>query len=691
MSLWPLVRKIVQTRSLLPLRSTAQRFARLAWILPAAIVTAISGLIAYALLPLASISVSRSIASGATIASCASGAPQANVKTDLATTLWQTFLAHLKHVDTAVYVALFGPVVFFGLLFLAIRLQLGLLGRALPEVRREWLARLGAWAALVSIAWISSIAIAGLGPEVFKWLFCGSTLRTVSALAGAALLHAVTLKSGSSSKSDGQPKSDALFGYSAIDLVGIIGAPICILLLLIITSGLFVNLLDWAHLIDGALSPVVPFFVQHTPAPFQRFIEIVYPISQKLPSSLSRIVVNDRVWLLASIASILLLFGWRVDVNEFSMAGFYRNRLARCYLGGNNPDRQPDPFLGFDDHEVGANTSLRLTSLRPTRFGGAWSDDVGLPYDGPFPIFCTTINLNFGQDLAWQQRKGASFAFTPLYSGYHVSWTSSKGTDPSTSYNAYVRTKDYAYRNGGISLSTAAAISGAALSPNMGYSSQPALAFLMTLFNVRLGWWIANPRRRSVRSARRNRPTPLFGLRYLLSELFGMASDTTNYVCLCDGGRFENMGIYELVRRRVRYILVCDAEQDSTTCFEGIGNAIAKCRTDFGVEIELDLTKLIPDPKTNFAQAHFIEGKIIYPMPPGACLQTEDYEGKIVYLKTSICGDESGDVLHHVRTSPAFPQDSTLNQWFNESLFESYRKLGQIIGQQAAKVVATWP
>ncbi len=38
-------------------------------------------------------------------------------------------------------------------------------------------------------------------------------------------------------------------------------------------------------------------------------------------------------------------------------------------------------------------------------------------YDGPFPIFCTTLNLTTGDDLATQERKGTSFAFTPLFSG----------------------------------------------------------------------------------------------------------------------------------------------------------------------------------------------------------------------------------------------------------------------------------
>jgi hypothetical protein len=230
-------------------------------------------------------------------------------------------------------------------------------------------------------------------------------------------------------------------------------------------------------------------------------------------------------------------------------------------------------------------------------------------------------------------------------------------------------------------LSTAAAISGAALSPNMGFSSQPALAFLMTLFNVRLGWWIANPRRPNVRSSRTGRPTPHFGLKYLLSELFGYSNDTSNYVYLCDGGRFENMGVYELVRRRCSLIVVCDAEQDGQCVFQGIGGAIAKARTDFGAEIDLDLSGLIPDSISGYARAHYAVGTIRYPAPPGVL---GVYKGTIVYLKASLTGDEPGDILHHKLTNREFPNDSTLNQWFTESQFESYRRLGQHIGAAAA-------
>ena len=36
---------------------------------------------------------------------------------------------------------------------------------------------------------------------------------------------------------------------------------------------------------------------------------------------------------------------------------------------------------------------------------------------------------------------------------------------------------------------------GAAVSPNMGYHSSPVIGFLLMLFNIRLGWWLGNPKR----------------------------------------------------------------------------------------------------------------------------------------------------------------------------------------------------
>ena len=104
---------------------------------------------------------------------------------------------------------------------------------------------------------------------------------------------------------------------------------------------------------------------------------------------------------------------------------------------------------------------------------------------------------------------------------------------------------------GGPDLSTVMAISGAAANPNQGAHSSPATAFLMTVFNARLGWWIGNPRGQDWQHS-----DPRSGLAYLIYDLLGRTSTAQDFVCLSDGGHFDNMGLYELIRRRVRLIVL---------------------------------------------------------------------------------------------------------------------------------------
>jgi hypothetical protein len=130
-----------------------------------------------------------------------------------------------------------------------------------------------------------------------------------------------------------------------------------------------------------------------------------------------------------------------------------------------------------------------------------------------------------------------------------------------------------------------------------------------------------------------------------------------------------------------------------------MGGAITKCRADFGAEIDLDLRPLRIDPETGYSKAHCVVGTIQYPPPPEdwkedggqaetacPCLDGADddlYSGVIVYMKTSLAGDEPADLLAHQLQHPVFPQNSTTNQWFTETLFEAYRRLGHHVAMTA--------
>lgn len=210
-------------------------------------------------------------------------------------------------------------------------------------------------------------------------------------------------------------------------------------------------------------------------------------------------------------------------------------------------------------------------------------------------------------------------------------------------------------------------ISGAAASPNMGFYSSTPVAFLMTVFNVRLGQWLGNPRHR--RTSRR--ATPYLGLWCLVNELLAGTDDKAAYVYLSDGGHFENMGMYELVKRRCGLIIVCDAEADDQYRFGGLGNAIRKCRIDLGIDVVLDVTDIKPAKKGKPSKKHYAVGQIHYEN-----VDLKAPTGTIIYFKASLTGDEPADVKNYAKTHDTFPHESAADQWFSESQFESYRVLG---------------
>jgi hypothetical protein len=189
---------------------------------------------------------------------------------------------------------------------------------------------------------------------------------------------------------------------------------------------------------------------------------------------------------------------------------------------------------------------------------------------------------------------------------------------------------------------------------------------LLTLFNVRLGGWARNPR-----YGRPGNYGPFWGLFYLLTELFGRTNSRSSYVYLSDGGHFENLGIYELVRRRCRCIVVSDAEQDGDYTFDGLGSAVRKCYSDLGIPITIDLKDLRPAGADKVARRHWAVGTIHYDAVHPAA-----NPGVLVYFKASLTGDEPADVQTYAREHPPFPHQTTADQFFTESQFESYRALG---------------
>jgi hypothetical protein len=232
-----------------------------------------------------------------------------------------------------------------------------------------------------------------------------------------------------------------------------------------------------------------------------------------------------------------------------------------------------------------------------------------------------------------------------------------------------------------VNLGTAIAVSGAAVSPNMGYHSSPAITALLTVFNVRLGAWFGNPKKTT-----RKESNPAASAKLLLSELAGVTDAESNYVYVSDGGHFENMGVYELIRRRCRFIVAIDAGADPKF-HENVGRVVRQVRIDFGISLEVDLSSATPG-LNGLCRSHVVVGRIhygdVHKVPKSAGkrnLEDPDFsyeqnDGIILWVKNSLTGDEPGDLVNYAAMHPTFPYDSTLNQFFTESQFESYRALG---------------
>jgi hypothetical protein len=311
------------------------------------------------------------------------------------------------------------------------------------------------------------------------------------------------------------------------------------------------------------------------------------------------------------------------------------------------------------------------------------------------PVVNVALNLVGGSRLAWQERKAESFVFTPIACG-----SPALREDPLTGQGQgrYIPSQFYAgdesdsaLSGNGVSLATAIAISGAAASPSMGYHSSPATAFLMTLFNVRLGAWLPNPgwqpsdSPRDAPNGSEQKMLPLDvmmnsgprnALYPLLREMLGRTDDTKDSVYLSDGGHFENLGLYEMVRRRCRYIVVSDAGCDPQAGFEDLGGAIRKVRIDLGVNIDVDTVRIVARQKWDEKTSTFFAlGTIHYP----------EGKGHLLYLKPGCPAKIPTDVRAYSLKSEGFPHESTADQWFSESQFESYRKLGETLAGRLGK------
>ncbi|MBI2422416.1 MAG: hypothetical protein HYV27_06270 [Candidatus Hydrogenedentes bacterium] len=325
-----------------------------------------------------------------------------------------------------------------------------------------------------------------------------------------------------------------------------------------------------------------------------------------------------------------------ININRNSLHQLYRDRLSEAFLqqhrGGDSP-------VHCD--------SIRLSTLNYRR------------PQAPFHLINTTINLFRAKpDDAQRGRRADRFTLSSLHAG--------------SNRTGYCSIIDMEKAEPNLDLGTAMAISGAAVSPVRGTASSPLEAFTETMINARLDYWLPAPNALPLPPWLRVSVGPI----YLFFQLFNF---TTNFrllhrVNLSDGGHLENLGLVELLRRRCRYIIAVDAECDPDHEFDGLTKALRYAMTDVGARIELDATPL-RKLENGHCSGHALHARIIY-AEADADRAIKEESGELIYIKASLTGDEAEYVRAYKKEHPAFPHETTADQFFDEEQFEAYRALG---------------
>jgi len=415
------------------------------------------------------------------------------------------------------------------------------------------------------------------------------------------------------------------------------------------------------------------------------------------------------------LAAVFLVFTIFANLNYLSIHRYYRDRLMETFM----PDL-PDA-INVNGPVPGAPKSADSTPLYELL------REVGEPGQlGPYPIINANIVLVSSDIPKFRARGGDNFILTPKFCGSNAT--------------GWCETKHSPFED--MTPPTAVAISGAAVHSNAGSGGEgatrkPWLSFLMGFFNIRLGYWASNPTPDGVRLQRvatiLNRPLQmlpfqkgqnklLYVLRLIGHALFVILRWPLNYfillvqfllsllvrssgnrpsafypgllelylrkhldensrlVQLSDGGHFENLGLYELIRRRLKLIIVCDGTADAKYAFDDLANAMEKIRADFGALIDFDCKDMhLLTPKADgapnataeaqvcFAQQGYLIGNITY---------FNREKGTLIYLTTTLFEAISADIYAYRKTHAEFPDQPTADQFFDEKQFEAYRELG---------------
>ena len=325
---------------------------------------------------------------------------------------------------------------------------------------------------------------------------------------------------------------------------------------------------------------------------------------------------------LACFAVLLALLAMLLNVNLTGLHRLYRDQLARTFIQTDSTSGPPIP----------------VTDINPAG-------------SGPYHLINTTLNIPSSNHRALRDRKSDFFVFSKHWCGSITT--------------GYFNTSAWKTNTAPVDSATAMTISGAAAWSLVGFSSMSTLTTLSMFLNARWSFWILRPDRKKWRKSP--------GFSCLLREMTGLGmAENQVWLNLSDGGHLENMAVYELLRRRCKYIVCVDGETDPHHRFPGFMTLVRHAQIDLGIRIDAKLGDIRPDPKTGYSQTHSALCRVLY--PNGAI-------GLLLYMKLSLTGNETELIRFYHTLHPDFPHQSSLGQFFDEEQFEVYRQLGVHIAE----------
>lgn len=401
---------------------------------------------------------------------------------------------------------------------------------------------------------------------------------------------------------------------------------------------------------------------------------------------------NTVVYIAAGSFLLFLILSRFVNFNNMSLHYFWRDRTEEAFLKTEMMSEKGEVISVRDDRNL---------------LMGHHINEINC--SAPYHLIITAVNLQGSWRFDVKDRKSQHFIFSRNYTGSDITGY------VKTSLFRIGKDEDGNYR-GMTKYSKAMAISAAAFASALGDQSFFAEGFAMTLFNIRLGWWMLNPKLYDpkiditnkfpvAKKIFNNKPIDekMFYSKledkskgkstwapYIFDEALSLASERRELVNLSDGGHTgDNPGVYPLLQRRCKIILVGDASFDPTSQCEQFMNALLYAKNDMGIDVDIDLAGLYPATADNDVQKkgmsknHCAVGKISYPAIRDASDETKlpypEETGWIIYLKTTITPDDPSQLQQYwMGHKEMFPQPSTLDQFFEEDQYEAQRLLGEV-------------